>query len=280
MKRPILTIGAAVKMATIALGFLVFGVFASAQENVAAKGKTASQLEEEFKRSLQELANFSPDPCGPPYGQESNWHSAHAESFVFQQASDIVNQGLNANPASAGSPRDRAAEITKTLEKLSAEITAAWPEKNRLHFEILDLPPALVVKMSVRAHETFSVFGIPEEVSGSSNHAWHYVGSGEGTSEHNEPQSWLVLYPLHRGPSGNARFLAKSTLAGCAGSVGVAYDAREWNPQGTGDLEQIIEQSGALGLDGQVPGFPRIGELRTAGPLVTLPYCWFSAIDT
>jgi hypothetical protein len=29
-----------------------------------------------------------------------------------------------------------------------------------------------------------------------------------------------------------------------------------------------------------VPGFEQIGKLQTEGPLITLPYCWFSAIDT
>lgn len=47
-----------------------------------------------------------------------------------------------------------------------------------------------------------------------------------------------------------------------------------------GILDQIIKQAGSFGLDDKVPGFPQVGELQTEGPLVTLPYCWFSAIDT
>jgi len=163
---------------------------------------------------------------------------------------------------------------------MSAEINAAWPEENRFHFQIVELPPALVVKMTLRTHGRFFVFGIPEEDSGKPNRLWHRVGSDEGFIEHDVPQSWLDLYPLHRGPSGNARFLARFNRGGCAGSTGVAYDAREWNPKGTGDLEQIIKQAGAFGLDDKVPGFGQIGELRTKGSLITLPYCWFSAIDT
>ncbi len=93
------------------------------------------------------------------------------------------------------------------------------------------------------------------------------------------PRSLLDLYPLHRGPSGNARFLAKFDNAGCAGSTGVAYDAREWNPEGPGTLAQIVKQAGSFGL-GEVPGFPQIGTLQTQGPLITLPYCRFSPIDT
>lgn len=89
-----------------------------------------------------------------------------------------------------------------------------------------------------------------------------------------------ISNPLHRGPSGNARFLAKFISGGCAGSIGVEYDAHEWNPKGTGDCEQIIKQGGAFGLDDKVPGFAQIGKLRAEGSLITLPYCWFSPIDT
>src|ERR1017187_3212938 len=52
------------------------------------------------------------------------------------------------------------------------------------------------------------------------------------------------------------------------------------NPEGNGDLELIIKQAGALGLDDKVPGFAQIGEFRTVGSSITLPYCWFSPIDT
>ena len=83
-----------------------------------------------------------------------------------------------------------------------------------------------------------------------------------------------------RGPSGKARFLAKFGHVGCAGSTGVAYDAREWNPGRFGGLARIIKQSGAFGLEDKVPGFPQIGELKTDGVRVTLLYCWFSPIDT
>jgi hypothetical protein len=79
---------------------------------------------------------------------------------------------------------------------------------------------------------------------------------------------------------GRARFLAALDSGGCAGSIGVAYDAREWDPKGFGNLEQFIKQAGAFGLDDKVRGFPQIGKLQTKGPMITLPYCWFSDIDT
>jgi hypothetical protein len=42
----------------------------------------------------------------------------------------------------------------------------------------------------------------------------------------------------------------------------------------------MFRQTGSFGLDDKVPGFPQIGRLRTEGRRVTLPYCWFSPIDT
>jgi hypothetical protein len=232
------------------------------------------------RQLLQKLADFSPDPCGPPYGREENLHSIDLESALFDQVADIVTQGLNETPASPAPPRDRVAEALKRLERMSAEINAAWPDENRFHFQILDLPPALVVKMTVSTHGRFFVFGIPEEDSGKSNRMWRRVGSDNESVEQEVLHSHVDLYPLHRGTSGNARFLAKFIFSGCAGSIGVEYDAHEWNPHGIGGLDQVIKQVGALGLDDNVRGFEQIGELRTEGSLITLPYCWFSGIDT
>jgi hypothetical protein len=259
----------------------VFGVVAlfGAERGFCTSGQQADSTPNS-RQVLQKLADFSPDPCGPPYEQEKNWHSADVESPLFEQAADIVTHELNATPGSSGSPRDRAVNALRKLEGMSAEVNAAWPEENRFHFEVLDLPPALVVKMTVRTHGRFFVFGIADKDSGKSNRLWHRVGADDESTESEVPQSQLDLYPLHRGTSGNARFLAKFIRGGCAGSMGVEYDAREWNPQGIGDLGQIIKQEGAFGLDDKVPGFAQIGKVRTEGALITLPYCWFSAIDT
>jgi len=233
----------------------------------------------DFRQLLKKMADFSPDPCGPPYGREEDWHSENVGIRLFDQAQQVIAQELNASAESSRPPRDRAEEALKKLAGMSAEVNAAWPEENRFHFQILDLPPVLVVKMGIRTHETFIVFGIAEEDSGKPNRLWRDVGSGDASVERSAPQLSLDIYPLHRGPSGNVRFLARFDLSGCAGPTGVEYDAREWNPQGSGGLEQVIKQEGSFGL-GEVAEFPQIGKLRTEGSLITLPYCWFSGIDT
>jgi hypothetical protein len=137
----------------------------------------------------------------------------------------------------------------------------------------------LVVKMGIRQDERFFAFGIPAD-SAKSDHAWQQIGWNDESSQFSVPPSRVDLYPLHRGPSGHARFLANMIYSGCAGSIGVGYDAREWDPEGTGSLARIIKQEGSFGLDNKVPDFPQIGKLQTDGPLITLPYCSFSAIDT
>jgi hypothetical protein len=170
-------------------------------------------------------------------------------------------------------------ELLRALEAVSAQVNSAWPEGNRFHFEVLDLPPALVVKTSIRARQTFFVFGVAEEdANGLRNARWGLVGSRSDDAD--QFASWVDLYPVNRGPSGRARFLARFTGGGCAGPFGIAYDVREWDPKGIGSLSEIIQQGGAFGLDDRVPGFARIGKLQTQGPLITLPYCSFSAIDT
>jgi hypothetical protein len=231
----------------------------------------------DFRQLLEKIASFPPNPCGPPYGAIQN--SSDLESSAFYKAADVVTEDLNTAGATA-EPLERAKATLRKLQGMSAEINASWPEEDRFRFEILKLPPVLVVKMGLRTQETFFVFGSPEGKSGNANKAWHSVSSVEGIVGHDVPQSRLDLYPLHRGPSQRARFLARFDTSGCAGSTGVAYSAHEWNPEGNGDLELIIKQAGALGLDDKVPGFAQIGEFRTVGSSITLPYCWFSPIDT
>jgi hypothetical protein len=235
---------------------------------------------QDFRPLLQKLADFSPDPCGPPFGREQDWHSADVDNPIFEQTGNFVAQELNAARPETMSPQNRATEALKKLERLSAEINASWPDENRFHFQTLDIAPALVLEITIHSHARFFVFGIPEETSGQHNRLWQRVGSDDEYSEHESPRSWLELYPLHRGPSGNARFLATFGYSGCAGSIGGVYDAREWNPQGFGNLEQLIKQEGSFGLDDKVPGFAQIGKLQTKGALITLPYCWFSSVDT
>jgi hypothetical protein len=261
----------------------IFGLFLSIPNAEQCLGEQRRQLDSmaDFRQRLQNLAELSHDPCSSPAGREKDWDSANGAHRLFSQAVHMVTEGLNATPANAEQPKERAAEALEELEALSAEINGAWPEENRFHFQILGVPPVLVVKMTIRTDARYFVFAAPDEdISRKVQQFWKEVGADDVSLEHDAPRSLVELFALHRGSSGNARFLAKIESFGCAGSIGVVYDAREWNPKGMGDLAKVIEQEGAFGLDDKVPGFPQIGQLRTEGSRITLPYCWFSAIDT
>jgi hypothetical protein len=261
----------------------IFGLFLSVPDAEPRLGAQGRQLESaaDFRQRLRNLAELSHDPCSPPSGREKDWDSASGEHRLFSQAVHMVTVRLNGTPANAEQPKDRAAEALKELEALSAGINAAWPEENRFHFQILEVPPVLVVKMTIRTDARYFVFAAPDEdISGKVQQFWQEVGADDASLEHDSARSLVELFALHRGSSGNARFLTKIESFGCAGSIGVVYDAREWNPKGMGDLAKVIEQEGAFGLDDKVRGFPQIGQLRTEGSRITLPYCWFSAIDT
>jgi hypothetical protein len=89
----------------------------------------------------------------------------------------------------------------------------------------------------------------------------------------------LSLFPLHRGPANSPRFLARFTGFSCAGSSGVAYYAYQWDPEESGGLaSEVVKIEGSEGIGGE--SLSKMDKLLTEGPVIKLPYCWFSAIDT
>ena len=237
--------------------------------------------QQDFRQRLERLAKLSPDACLSSPEELKDWDPSDSEYRLFSRGADVVVQALNATNANEASAKQRASEALEKLEKMSNEINAAWPEDSRFHFEVLDISPALAIKMTIRSTATYFVFGVPRgDDSTSANLRWQLIGSDDVSFERDSARALVELFALHRGPSGNARFLARITPFGCAGSVGVVFDAREWNPEGFGSLEQIIHQRGAFGLSDQVEGFEQIGHLKTEGELIALPFCEFSSIDT
>src|SRR5512135_2291848 len=109
-----------------------------AQTAVTHQAASEPQPQDAFRQSLQDLVVYSPDPCGPPYGDENNWHTSGIESRLFDAAQNIVADALN-DSAAARASKDRASAALKRLEDESARINAGWPEENRFHFELLDV---------------------------------------------------------------------------------------------------------------------------------------------
>ncbi len=221
------------------------------------------------------------------------------EYYLFEQADQAVLRGLNeAKPgdsanASASEQKERAIKALSQLEHSSAEINKEWQEENRFHFEVLDVPPAFVVKMTFRNRATFTVFGIPQFSDDQKpNTAWRAIyAADDGRFEPRSGYDWVDLFSLQRGPSKRARFLAKFGGAGCGSGVGMSYYAYEWDPKNFGDLTEFIKLEGAASQEEPVDKgrpskkdlssfFPPIGKLETTGTLITLPYCRFSQIDT
>ncbi|HEY2471203.1 MAG TPA: hypothetical protein VGI45_25645 [Terracidiphilus sp.] len=204
---------------------------------------------------LGRFTSLSPDPCGPPYGNEKDWHTDQIEKPLFESAAALVVNALNSGSAP---PKERAAEALRGIERISTEVNAAWPKENRFQFEILDLKEVLVVKMSVRVYERYFVFGIPSGDADKPNRLWRRASLIEDDSEFDVPWVAVQLYPMHRSPSGKARFLARFTTGGCAGSVGVSYAGREWNPEYGGSAEQILSIKGALGSMTKLKTSPKL----------------------
>lgn len=159
----------------VAVLTFIFFAFPGANKSFCAPAQQPSAAPD-FRQLLQKLADYSPDPCGPPYGREEDWHSDDAEMRLFDKTQQAITQELNAAGEGSRTPRERAEEALKKLREMSEEVNAAWPDENRFRFQILDLSPVLVVKMGIRTHETFFVFGIPEEDSGKANRLWRDVG--------------------------------------------------------------------------------------------------------
>jgi hypothetical protein len=248
---------------------------------------------QDLKQQLQKIAAEPSDSCNLPSGRVENLNERIEEnekvvSSVFGDASDVFVAELNAPEPGPKSIIDRTTGAMNKLQQLSAEINAVWPDEARFHYQILDISPALVLKVSFRARARFFVFGIPEDSKWNHDRFWKQVGYDEESVDHPASFSWLDVYPLYSGPTGRPRFLASIGFSGCAGSGGIVYDGREWNPGNGGNLEQILKLEGSMGMDEVANGrkptkkdpFAPVGILHTDGPLITLPFCWFSAIDT
>lgn len=260
---------------TVLLSATSPGFSSPASENPADK---ISQL-------LQQLAPAPPDTCVVP--PVANLNPDQIEQSVLEESANLFLRQLREAGPEFTAARDQAAEALNKIKAQSRSINAAWPEESRFRFELLSIPPALVLKVGIGTHESYFAFGVPAE-DDPGNRQWQRIGEDELELDHQVPRVWIDLYPLHRGPTGNARFLASIGFTGCAGSSGLLYDAREWDPHDVVGFSQIIKQKGSRGMDEDFNGgkptpkdpFAPIGKLDTEGAIITLPYCWFSAIDT
>ena len=146
-------------MIRVAAIFVVLLMVASsgwAQAAVTQQAASKPQSQDVFRQSLQELVAYSPDPCGPPFGNENNWHTSAIESRLFDAAQGIVADALN-DSAAPQAPKDRASAALKRLEDESARVNTGWPEENRFSgmllrvFDGLRMTPFEYTKAGSRA---------------------------------------------------------------------------------------------------------------------------------
>ncbi|MGI4830819.1 MAG: hypothetical protein ACRYFU_21900 [Janthinobacterium lividum] len=219
------------------------------------------------------------DPC------EADLGTGPGEESVFIAAAAAVIARLN-DGSDSNSLQARAQAALEQIENTSAGVNAAWPIDARFHFSLTPLAPALLVTMSFRTQGRFFLFGVPTKVEGKPNELWREVGSDDYVYTRPTPHSIVHIYSLQQGPKRLPRFLAAMDEFGCAGSTGIVYEVLSWN-LGTFGLSKSIEQDGAFGLDQAADGrkpsrkdpFHPVGQLSTKGSRLTLPYCWFSALD-
>ncbi|MHB8502380.1 MAG: hypothetical protein ACYDCG_17405 [Candidatus Acidiferrales bacterium] len=277
------------QLTTFVVGFLLAAGFWGLTQAQQPSDRTAS-----FDELLTKMSSVPGNACN---GRGDDF--SRLEYYLFQQADKAVLQDLN-ETASGDSPnsaasgqKDQAIKALTSLERSSAEINKEWQEENRFHFEVLDISPVLIVKMTFRNRATFTVFGIPQfSDDQKTNTAWRAIyAADDGRFQPRSGYDWVDLFPLRRGPSNGARFLAKFGDAGCGSGVAVSYYAYEWNPENFGNLAEFIKVEGAGSQEDPIDkthpskkdlssSFPPIGKLQTTGSFITLPYCWFSQIDT
>ena len=254
------------------------GVFPQAQAPDSKPSQSIDQFKDQFKAVAVELASAPADTCSlaPAHFQPQN--ATKLEDKLFDLTDTAVLNALHAK----SSDLDRAAAVRRTLEAFaaaSADANKSWPDEKRFHYKLLAIYPILVVQFGLRNRTTYSAFGIPElKPTGPRrpNHEWLKIATDPlrwGVRSGNEE---LEISSLYEGPSRRARFLAHYTFAGC-GDVprGIAYKGYEWDAAWTGKMRLILDREGAA--SGAL--FPAVGELHLSGKRITLPYCWWSAVD-
>jgi hypothetical protein len=237
----------------------------------------AQTAQPSFSEIYSQLSKFSGDPYDPADGEGGD----KLESALFSAADDEVLRALN-EPRTTLTPVQRA---RTALGKLAVEHPDGmkWSADAMFHFEVLDVSPMIVVTMGVRSHEVFAAYALAEKDSPAKEMMWRTVAS----NFHDDDPGWMKVdvRALQRGPSKRARFVAITYWGGWAGSWDVKYRGYEWDPRSVYEADEVLSLDGAVGMDSEEGPvtkkhpFPTVGELKTAGALITLPYCIWSKLD-
>jgi hypothetical protein len=193
--------------------------------------------------------------------------------LLVEQADLAILEALNG--AVRSTPLARINDVLRRFEQQSATVNAAWQDEYRFYFEVIDLAPALLVHLHYMTWETFSFFAVPQrghEVR--VNTRWRKIEPIASQEIGKAPWQFLGLYPLQQGPSHRVRFLAANQTAACDIGRSISYAGYEWDSE-LGHLTDILKLDGVLQADGDASEV-----LKTEGSVISLPYCWESAVDS
>jgi hypothetical protein len=247
-----------------------------------------TELKGSFEELLQRIASAPPSVCPGADSSDSDFPDHRdvrdLEHAILKSAAEAAAAAMNRDAVPSDGSADRLRTSVDRLfgsfREISARINAKWPEEARFRAETNVIAPVIVLKLGVRDQEALFTVGYRELSNAREKwRAWH---AEESPYPDDPPWSQHVdVFPIHRGPSNRARFLVRLFPSGCAGSYGIKYRLFEWAPEEIGvPLSTLLSVDGSVSWTDRPRDFPEAGELRTTGFLVTLPYCWFSAIDT
>ena len=252
----------------------------SCTATVQAQALQTTEPIQQFQNIIAELAHATADDCGwesIPALPKFSADRTKLENELFDQADAAIVKALN---GSAVSSKEAIVQALDTMHNISEGLNKTWPVDRRFQYQLLYIEPTFVVGFHIRSRSTFSVFAVPDSSTPSKkgkNTEWSRVGGDEHRWDEHNSDEGLELYELARGPAKLSRFLSKSSHVSCGdGQTGIEYIGYEWSPYWTGDLNEVLRRNGAV--SGEV--FPAIGKLQTKGPKITLPYCWWSAVDS
>lgn len=233
-----------------------------------------------FQRLDQQLAGAPENECQGP--STFDFDRAYAlEDKLFQTASEVVEDRLNAQPSK---PITSATDVLKRLQGISRRTNAGWLPESQFHFQILSVPPALVVGLSFRGQATFFTYMhgpvIGDLVQGgkSEGMGWSLAGTESQERQGHSPYEKLRLYALHRGPSHDPRFLSVKSFEGCAGAGETVYIGYAWWKIAYPPPHPFIwERTKILDRLSRDPGESLAGKwwrFSLGGGIVRIPYCW------
>jgi hypothetical protein len=247
----------------------------------------ANSVKPSFETLLQRAAMATADWCA-----DAGDDSGRTDETILEAAAAGVVDALN-EQSGIRSPQsdDGSATLRGVLAKFNdagSRINSNWPAESRFRADALTAPPLLLMKATFRNRWALYAFAVADGATGEQGvrRRWQVVQAASDEPLAARLSLSLDVFQINRGPAGRARFLTRRHVGGCAGSIGVVYRLLEWDPGEFGALSSLVEIDGAETQEEATKekklsaSFPPVGALQVTGTTITLPYCWWSVLDT